>query len=250
MDEIRPKVQLVRPHSLPHMNATKQQLIEPCGKLELYDVGVLELDLVSDGSLAEFIPNWYGLPDRPVSTRPRPDHLPPPLVTWYRLADRWSLPLSRDHRFVPADELAADGVFWQSTDGDEAYAYLTGGDDPPVVERAGDGWLPTGLPLSRFLVYVAVYEAVYSPVHGLIKLAATPEELDAVLGRLEPLEDPLWAWPDPALRYFAGDDLLAHADVSGSGGRLVIATRHRDALTRFDGYALAWDWDSRGDSTP
>jgi hypothetical protein len=210
--------------------------------------GVLELDAVTDASLGDFLGNWYGLPDRPVSTRPLPGHLPSPLVSWYRLADRWSLPLSRDHRFVPADEVADDRIFWRSTDGDEAYAYLPTGEDPGVVERAGDDWLPTGLTLSRFLVYVAVYEAVYAPVHGLIKLAATAEELDAVLGRLYPLEDPLWAWPDPALRFFAGDDLLAHADVSGAGGRLVIATRHRDALTRFDGYALTWDWDSRAPS--
>jgi hypothetical protein len=206
------------------------------------DVGVYELDAVTSRSLAEFIPYWYGMPDRPASTRPLPAHLPEPLADWYRLADRWSLPLSRDHRFVPAEELAGDGVFWHSRDGAEAYAYRPGGD---VVERARDGWLPTGLSLDRFLVYVAVYEAVYAPVHGLVKLAASAGELDAVLGRLVPLDDPLWAWPDPALRFFTGDDLLAHADVSGEGGRLVIAARHRDALGRFDGYSLTWDWDSR-----
>jgi hypothetical protein len=205
---------------------------------------VFELDAVTPESLATFLPRWYGPPDRPASTRALPAALPPPLEQWYRLADRWSLPLSRDHVFVPPTELdfEADPVeFWHAEDGSEAYAYALGERDPMVFERSGDDWLSTGLPLSRFLVYVAVFEAVYAPVHGLVHLAVEPDDLAAVLGRLMPLEDPLWRWPDPARGFYADEDLLAHA----GAGRLVVAGRHRDALGRFDGYALDWDWDSR-----
>ncbi len=240
---------------------------------------MFELDVVTDDSLARFLQRWYGPPDRPVSTRPLPPALPAELVEWYRLADRWSLPLSRDHIFKDPDAgghnsgepvasagpgghnsgetVASAGPgghnsgepvatqphgggganlveFWHADDGSDSYAY---GDDLSVFE---DG-RPTGIPLRRFLVYVAVFEAVYAPIHGLIHLDVKPDVHDAIVGRLLPLQDPLWQWPDPALRYYADDDLLVHA----GAGRLVIAARHRDALGRFDGHGIDWAWDSR-----
>jgi hypothetical protein len=151
---------------------------------------------------------------------------------------------------LPADDLVLDTdpvEFWVSAgaEGGEGDAYAfdrTGfGDDPMVHERSPDGWLPTGLPLSRFLVHVAVYEAVYAPIHGLVHLDVEAAALDRVLARLWPLSDPLWRWPDPEVRYYADDDLLVHA----GAGRLVVSARHRDALGRFDGYGLDWAWDSR-----
>src|SRR5437773_470817 len=71
-------------------------------------------------------------PDRPAATRPatiggrvaRP--LPEPLDEWYRLTERWSLPISRDHVFRPAEDLdlTADLVdFWHADDGSERYAF-------------------------------------------------------------------------------------------------------------------------------
>jgi hypothetical protein len=197
---------------------------------------VFELDVVGDDSLARFLPRWYGPPDRPVPTRPLPA-LPEPLAEWYRLTDRWSLPICRDHVFRPADDLdlAADLVeFWSSDDGSDRYAF-------DAADQVFEQGVPTGLVLRRFLVYVAVFEAVYAPIHGLVHLDVPPEVLAELTGRLLPLADPLWRWPDPALRYFADDDLLVHA----GAGRLVVSARHRDALGRFDGYDLDWIWDSR-----
>src|SRR5690348_6772152 len=126
---------------------------------------VFELDVVEDDSLARFLPRWYGPPDRPVPARPRPA-LPEPLAEWYRLADRWSLPICRDHVFRPAADLdlAADLVeFWSADDGSDRYAF----DAAQLVFEQG---APTGIPLRRFLVYIAVFEAVYAPIHGLVHL--------------------------------------------------------------------------------
>jgi hypothetical protein len=209
-----------------------------------------ELDIVTAASLAPFVDRWYGLPDRPPADLALPADLPPPLGNWYLVAARRSVPLSRDHVLYPPDGLTeSDGVtvFWEDRQRTEAWGYLAGKPDPEVYERTGgEPWLRTGISLSRFLVYVAVYEAVYAPVHGLVRLDATPEELDAVLARLMPFEDPLWEWPDPGVRYYGDDDLLAHGGVDETGaGRLVVAARHRDALGRFDAYRVAWDWDSR-----
>ena len=207
---------------------------------------MFELEVVTGESLERFVPRWYGMPDRPVPTRLLPPGLPPPLVTWYGLAGRYSLPLSRDHEFLPADALEADGdkkVFWKSAR--DAYGFQSGTDDPMVHERADNTWLPTGEPLHRFLVYVAVYEAVYAPIHGLVGLAVPGELVEPVLRRLDRLDDPLWEWPGDGLSFYADDDLIAHAEPDG--GRLVLAARHRDALGRFDGYEIPWDWDSRVD---
>jgi len=197
---------------------------------------MFELDVVEDDSLARFLPRWYGPPDRMTATHPLPV-LPEPLTEWYRLTDRWSLPICRDHVFRPANDLdlTADLVeFWSADDGSDRYAY-------DASDHVFEGGLPTGLTLRRFLVYIAVFEAVYAPIHGLVHLDVPPDVLAEITGRLLPLADPLWRWPDPAVRYFADDDLLVHA----GAGRLVVSARHRDALGRFDGYALDWLWDSR-----
>jgi hypothetical protein len=208
-------------------------------------VRVFELDQVTPQSLGAFLLRWYGPPDRPPGEGGAlPSGLPEPLAEWYRLARRWSVPLSRDHVFVAADalDLHAEPVeFWRGVS--DAYAFDR---DGMVAERSAAGWLPTGLPLDRFLVYIGVYEAVYAPIHGLVHLDVPPDLLDRVLARLWPLTDPLWRWPDPAVRYYADDDLLVHA----GAGRLVVSARHRDALGRFDGYALDWAWDSRAEPGP
>jgi hypothetical protein len=199
-----------------------------------------ELDILTPASLATFVPRWYGPPDRPVSTRPLPPALPAPLAAWHRLADRWTLPLSRDHVMKSPDSIDTDdsrAVFWHSPDNSDVYAF---GPDELVYERTGTAtWQSTGVTLDRFLVYTAVYEAVYAPLHGLV-LLDNPVG-DILDHRLVPLADPLWTWVGDGSTWYADDDLLAHA----TRDRVVVAARHRDALGRFDGYDITWDWDSR-----
>lgn len=202
-------------------------------------VRVYELDVVTPESLARFVHRWYGLPDRPPVDLPLPG-VPEPLAGWYRIAARYSLPLSRDHLMHPWDELRQRrGLvrFWEGSTDWYSYA-ADAGDDPEVHENDES---PTGLTLSRFLVYVAVYEATYAPLHGLVCMEPGPEALRAVKIRLRELDDALWAWPDPETRYFGDDDLLGHLGPD----RIVLAARHRDALGRFDGLGIEWDWDTR-----
>jgi hypothetical protein len=204
---------------------------------------VYELDVVTADSLGLFIHRWYGLPDRPPADLPSPGvplpGVPEPLANWYRLAARYSLPLSRDHLMHPREALTPENGlvrFWEGTD--DWYAFANQHADPEVIEN---GDLPTGLSLSRFLVYAAVYEATYVPLHGLVYMSPKPDELRAVKVRLRELDDVLWQWPDPELRYYGDDDLLGHLGPD----RIVLAARHRDALGRFDGLDLPWDWDTR-----
>jgi hypothetical protein len=200
---------------------------------------VYELDLIADDSLARFVSRWYGLPDRPLRPLDLPLDLPRPLADWHRVASRYSLPLSRDHEMLPPWDLTPSGDlvrFWSGTD--DWYSYPPGPADPLVVENDTTS---TGLPLSRFLVYAAVYEATYAPLHGLVYMSPSPPELRQVRLRLRELDDPLWRWPDPNTRYYGDDDLLGHLGPD----RIVLAARHRDALGRFDGLDLPWDWDTR-----
>ena len=220
-------------------------------------VAVYELDVVSPESLGRFVYRWYGPPDRSAAARPHEPRadVPPALVEWHRLAARYSYPLSRDHVMLPPEGTGGDGTgsdgtggdgngmvrFWQGADDWYSYdsgAFRSGEQDPEVVENDE---LPTGLALSRFLVYAAVYEATYAPLHGLVRMNPTQEQLRAVKVRLRPLDDGLWQWPDPDVRYYGDDDLLGHLGAD----RLVIAGRHRDTLGRFDGLAIPWDWDTR-----
>jgi hypothetical protein len=199
---------------------------------------VYELDVVAPDSLARFVYRWYGPPDRPPVALEAPG-APAALVDWHRIAARYSYPLSRDHTMLP---LAPDRPrFWEGATDWYAYdaeAFAAGDLDPPVIEN---GETPTGLTLSRFLVYAAVYEATYAPLHGLVRLDPAPDEVRAVKVRLRELDDSLWHWPDPSVRYFGDDDLLAHLGPD----RIILAARHRDALGRFDGLELPWDWDTR-----
>jgi hypothetical protein len=200
--------------------------------------GVYELDVIADDSLGRFVSRWYGLPDRPRRALDLPG-LPEPLAEWHRVAARYSLPLSRDHVMIDPGDLTESGGlvrFWVGAD--DWYSYAPGAFDPLVVEN---DTVATGVTLSRFLVYAAVYEATYTPLHGLVYMSPTPDELRQVRLRLRELDDPLWRWPEPATRYYGDDDLLGHLGPD----RVVVAARHRDALGRFDGLGLPWDWDTR-----
>ena len=194
---------------------------------------MFELDPVAPDSLRRFVLRWYGLPDRSSSENEVPAGMPAALVEWHDLQARRSVPLCRDHEMVY--DVGPDMVtFWRSET--DAYGFQPATEE--VFEWSDQGWTGTGHPLGRFLVYVAVFEAVYAPVHGLVALEPAPE-----LKSMLPLEDPIWQWPDPVCRFYADDDLLAHAGPD----RLVVAAQHRDALGRFDPYGLTWLWDSRVD---
>ncbi|WP_432977932.1 hypothetical protein [Dactylosporangium sp. CA-233914] len=206
-------------------------------------VAVYELDVVAPDSLGRFVYRWYGPPDRPPAVAVQGEGegegvgVPGALLEWHRLAARYTFPLSRDHVMLPP----GGARFWQGADDWYSYdadAFRDGVADPEVIESDERR---TGLGLSRFLVYAAVYEATYAPVHGLVLMQPGAGALRAVKVRLRELDDGLWQWPDPATRYYGDDDLLGHLGPD----RIVIAARHRDALGRFDGLALPWDWDSR-----
>ena len=213
-------------------------------------VAVYELDVVSPDSLGLFVYRWYGPPDRspgrdadwPPDLSEPGGGVPEALVEWHRLAGRYTYPLSRDHVMLRPDG-GRNGMvrFWEGADDWYSYdngAFRSGVLDPEVIENDE---LPTGVSLSRFLVYAAVYEATYAPLHGLVLMNPAAERLRGVKVRLRELDDGLWQWPDPDVRYYGDDDLLAHLGPD----RVVIAGRHRDALGRFDGLGIEWDWDTR-----
>jgi hypothetical protein len=119
-------------------------------------------------SLERFLATWYGPPDRPSTVLPgaaAPLPLPGSLREWYALTSRYSVPLTFHNTVLQPDQVHEDGgkrVFW--VENQEVYLWAADpeGDDPMVHERAnvdGEPWHPTGVPLSGFLLNVAIFEA-------------------------------------------------------------------------------------------
>jgi hypothetical protein len=192
-------------------------------------------DLVESGGLVRFwagADDWYSYAPGNVDHAPgASDHAP---------GASGHAPGASDHAAVAAERApgASDRALGGSEHASGGFERARGAFDPLVIEN---DTVNTGVTLSRFLVYAAVYEATYTPLHGLVYMSPAPDELRQVRLRLRELDDPLWRWPDPATRYYGDDDLLGHLGPD----RIVLAARHRDALGRFDGLGLPWDWDTR-----
>jgi hypothetical protein len=185
-----------------------------------------ELFDVTADSLERFLVRWYGPPDRePGSVPTGPTTLPRPLRAWYELASRWSTPLVVQNQLLGPDEVQVeDGklVFWVENQGVWLWGCDRVGDDPTVFDREnqpGEPWQPTGVALSRFLLHVAVFEAICGARCSAGASWLTPEQLDAVLVPLRPLPMPAWRWPAAGHRLYAGEGLLGLAGPNPGPGQ-------------------------------
>jgi len=184
-----------------------------------------ELFDVEADSVERFLVRWYGPPDREAGPVPNGSiEVPRPLLDWYELKSRWSVPLVVQNRLLGPDEVhVEDGklIFWVENQGVWLWACDCAGDDPAVFDREnepGEAWQPTGVALSRFLLHVAVVEAIFGAPHGASAAWVTPAQLDAVLAPLRPLPMPAWRWPAAGHRLYAGEGLLAFAGPNAGPG--------------------------------
>lgn len=125
-----------------------------------------ELKYITTDSLLSFLRSWYGEPDRKVAEVDFDIPIPSPLRDWYRLTNKWSAKISRYNRFLaPEDLYEHDGklVFWKEDEGARDWGIGPIGEDPVVYESDDvlGRWESTGFRLSKFLLYVAVSEAVH-----------------------------------------------------------------------------------------
>lgn len=177
-----------------------------------------ELQSITEDSLSSFLRRWYGDPDREVVEVDPEIPLPDVLGEWYRLTSRWSRSISNyNHFLAPKDLRRYKGklVFWEENQGACEWGTSLRGKDPFVYENEGvvDEWKSTGFPLSRFLLYVAVSEAVHGNSEALISLDMDKQSYDSVVSGFVQLDDPLWRYPNPNWGYMAADGMLAYGGI-------------------------------------
>lgn len=179
---------------------------------------------VEPDSLERFLTRWYGQPDR-VGMRPEMvTGVPSALRRWFVLKSRWSMQIEVQNRVLPPDEIWNDQgkrVFWVENQAVYLSAYDPDGEDPEVYDRENvdlASWRATGFPLSTFLLYVAVFEAVLGAAHGASVNWVTREHLNQILEPMQALPMPAWHWPVEGTRLYAGKDLLALAGPNPGSG--------------------------------
>src|SRR5207248_9673903 len=135
-------------------------------------------------------------------------------------------------------------------------------DDGEVYDREnepGRPWEPTGVPLSVFLVHVAVFEAVMAAACGASAAWITDDQLQHVLAPVTRIPRAAWRWPCPMHRLYACDGLLAMAgpnngptDVPDTAEyrEVFIAGRDPSRVAYLKDIAgINWDWSSWDDDT-
>ena len=175
-------------------------------------------ELITMGSISDFLRSWYGDPDQQAIEVDPDIQMPDPLRDWYRLTSQWSVPISRHNHFLAPEDLRdEDGhlVFWVENQGAREWRVDPARENPIVYESYDviDEWVPTGFPLSKFLAYVAVSEAVHGNHDALISLDMDKQSYESVASGFTPLDDPLWRYPKSDWCYMVAEGMLAYGGI-------------------------------------
>lgn len=200
-------------------------------------------------SLGRFLSAWYGHSASGVNEAPIQE-LPEVLTSCYELVGADLSSYTSYYRFLASSELVVDGehtIFCRGPAGETfEWAFVGSGLDPYTYEREGpESWRPTGLLLSELILYIFVSSAVFGADCGLVNMALDRRGFESVVRGLRPLDHPLWAWPEPAVRFYHSEGLLAQAghDDGEFGYQVILAALSADKLSQFN--EVDWEWDSR-----
>ena len=156
--------------------------------------------------------------------------VPPPLRTWFELTARWSRPLTTHNSVLTPERVRTeDGkrVFCVENQSVWAWGMETADDDPAVYDRlneAGEEWLPTGVPLSVFLLHLAVFEAIMGAREPAVACSVSSAERDAVLEPLRALDRLHYLTVIPGLTW----DISRTAPIRPPSAALIpVLMRHR-----------------------
>jgi hypothetical protein len=202
-------------------------------------------------TLERFLATWYGPPDRPAAGRPgaaAPRSLPRPLREWYIATSRYSRPLTFHNTVLEPDQVQEDGgklVFWVENQEVVLWAADRDGDDPMVYERVnvdGAPWHPTGVPLSGFLLNVAILEACMGGASCTAHAAGLNEA--QTTDCLAPLRPMPYLGPTYRGQLYVGRQMLAFATWSpGDLWELYLAARTSTAIEQLITGTTGISWD-------
>ena len=208
-------------------------------------------------SLRRFLSRWYGPPDRPHATVVVDLGLPQPLRDWHETTSRWSRPLTSMNRIVqpyPDDYEPSVNVFWVENQAVWLWGYQTdAAADPIVLDREnepGKPWASTQTPLSRFLLQVAVFEALMGAQFGACAIDIAKSAVDAITNPLLPVPTHAWHWLNDA-GLWVGDGILVMSAVNDRPGTrptpasrwwVQIGATAVDQLEYLDSLSVEWVW--------
>jgi hypothetical protein len=214
------------------------------------------LTRVASETVERFAYAWHGPPQGAISADDvRPD-VPDPLVRFYDVAIRWPNLIVQNALVRPPKGEGDRVVFYVENQG--LCSWITrrsGGDDAPVWAQAIDeDAVVEGEPLSRFLITVAILEAVFGSPAGASAAWLHRDRLGPGFGPLQRLPFEPWrGFPEDAT-FYASDDLLAVSCVNATPESdeyvsVWVGARDRAALSALDSITdESWEYDSRRDS--
>jgi hypothetical protein len=213
----------------------------------------------SHSTLAQLLRTWHGDPPSAAreSTAVTPDFVPEPLRAFYRAAASWPEAVVQNRLLAP-DELRLEGgqfVFYVENQATHLWATAPYPDDPQVwviENERGALWEKEHEPLSRFLLQVALFEAVMGAEISAFAAWLDPPAASPHPGELSELPFAPWRWPDYPTRFYARDGVLAvvapnRTPESGDDVPLYVAAKEEPALRFLEQYVdEAWEttpWD-------
>jgi hypothetical protein len=168
------------------------------------------------GTAVEFLRKWHG-GESPASARADQDiplFVPRPLREFYVAVQNWPDAVVQNRLLDPTELRLEDGRLLFYVENQAVYLWATSpsADDPPVWGRENvpdASWEKEGEQLSRFLVQLAVFEAVMGADVHASAAWLDPESLGRVLTDLVELPFAPWRWPDHPTRFFGREGVLA-----------------------------------------
>jgi hypothetical protein len=198
---------------------------------------------------------WHGPPQGEASADGATPDVPEPLRRFYDVAIRWPNLIVQNSLVRPAERVGDRVVFYVENQG--LCSWMTSssrGDDAPVWAEASEGEvLIEDEPLSRFLVTVAILEAVFGSPEGASAAWLHRDRLRTGLGQLRRLPFAPWRGFPEGATFYASDDLLALSCVNATPESdeyrsVWIGARDRFALAALDSIMdESWEYDSRRD---
>jgi hypothetical protein len=213
------------------------------------------LTRVGPDTVERFAYAWRGPPQAPGSAAGEPADAPEPLRRFYDLANRWPNLIVQNALVRPPKRAGDRIVFYVENQG--ACSWLTSRshrDDAPVWAEDDEGNVVVEEPLSRFLVTVAILEAVFGSPEGASVAWLHRNRLSADLGLVRRLPFVPWHGFPEGATFYASDELLAVSCLNPTPESdeylsVWVGARDRAALSALDSIIdESWEYDSRRES--
>jgi hypothetical protein len=188
------------------------------------------LTRIGPETVERFAYAWHGPPQGVASADDVPPDIPEPLWRFYDAATRWPNLIIQNTLLRPPERVGDLVVFYVENQG--LCSWMSSGarvDDAPVWAEATEGEVVIeDEPLSRFLVTVAILEAVFGSLEGASAAWLHRDRLGTGLGPLRRLRFAPWRGFPERATFYASDNLLAVSCVN--------------ATPESDDYRSVWGW--------